>query len=132
MRKRRPPDPEPLAEHRALAEGWLRYNAGKPNEKNPGAWADDRLIDLLFDDPEAAWQVIDLMWRQAPDDRTLADIAAGPVEFLLTQHGDAFIDRVYLLARREPVFRKLLGAVWRNSMSEPVWEKLKSIAGSTF
>lgn len=132
MRNRNLPDPEPLPEHRALAEAWLRYNAGKSNEKNPEAWAGDRMIDLLFRDPEAAWQVINLIWRQATDDRTLADLAAGPVESLLAHHGEAFIDRLYLLARREPVFRKMLGAVWRNSMSEPVWQKLKSIAGPSF
>jgi hypothetical protein len=132
VKKRRQPYPEPLPEHRALAEAWLRYDAGKPNEKNPEAWADDRLMDLVCRDPEAAWQVIDLMWRQASDDQTLANIAAGPVEDLLADHGEAFIDRIYLLARREPVFRKLLGAVWRNSIHEPVWQKLKSIAGPEF
>ena len=133
MKKRKRLTTEPLPEHIALAEAWLRYNAGKPNEKNPDSWADDRLIDLLFGTPEEAWLIIDLIWRQTPDDdRILASLAAGPVESLLAHHGPAFIDRVTLLARREPTFRKLLGAVWRNTIPEPVWQKLKAIAGPEF
>ena len=122
----------PSAEHQALAAAWLHYSAGKYSERDPEFEAWDRLEDLVFHDPETGWAVIDLMWRDAADDRMLATIAAGPVEDLLVRHGDAFIDRVYLLARREPRFRKLLGAVWRNGMSEPVWQKLQSIAGPSF
>lgn len=130
LAQKRPPPP--LPEHQALAEAWLRCNAGKPNEKNPESWASDRMMDLIFGEPETAWQVIDLIWRLDHSDKVLADLAAGPVEDLLARHGEAFIDRITLLARREPTFRKLLGAVWRNSITEPVWEKLKSIAGPTF
>jgi hypothetical protein len=122
----------PLAEHQALAEAWLRGNAGPPNEKNPEFWACDRMMDLVLSDPETAWQVIDLIWRLDQSDKTLAYLAAGPVEDLLASHGEAFIDRITLLARREPTFRKLLGAVWRSGIHEPVWQKLKSIAGPSF
>lgn len=122
----------PLPDHQALAEAWLRCEAGPPNEKNRDFWAADRMRDLVSGDPETAWQVIDVIWRLDQSDRALANLAAGPVEDLLAHHGEAFIDRITLLARREPVFRKLLGGVWRNNIAEPVWQKLKSIAGPKF
>ena len=62
----------------------------------------------------------------------LAHLAAGPLEDLLVRHGPTFIERIYETARKEPVVRKMLGAVWRNSIAEPVWQRLKEIAGPSF
>ena len=90
------------------------------------------LDELVDREPETAWQVIDLIWRRDQDDWILANLAAGPVENLLARHGPAFIERIYVAARREPVFRRLLGGVWRSGMPEPVWRRLQEIAGQPF
>ena len=116
----------------ALAEGWIALQYAKGKDKEPHRWAFDRLDALLDREPEAAWRVIELIWRRDQSDFLLANLAAGPVEDLLVRHGPAFIERVYLTARREPVFRQMLGAVWRNSIAEPVWLRLKEIAGPPF
>jgi hypothetical protein len=54
-------------------------------------------------------------------------LSAGPIEDLLAQHGDAFIDRVEIEARRDPSFAKVLGGVWQNSMSDEVWKRLQTV-----
>lgn len=116
-----------------LADAWIALQRAPKHEREALFWAYQTLDALIDRDPESAWQVIDLIWRRAQDDdRILADLAAGPVEDLLGRHGPAFIERIYLTARQEPVFRKLLGAVWRNSIAEPVWQRLKEIAGESF
>lgn len=115
-----------------LADAWIALQSASKQERDALFWAWETLDVLVDRDPEMAWQVIDLIWRRDKEDMTLANLAAGPVEDLLVRHGAAFIERMYLIARREPVFRKLLGGVWRNSIAEPVWQRLKEIAGPSF
>ena len=124
-----------MADPRALTR-WPRPGSAippaSPTRRTRDGWAADRLDALISDIPKrrGASSTRSGAWQQS--DRVLANLAGGPVEDLLARHGEAFIDRIYLLARREPVFRQMLGAVWRNSISDPVWQKLKSIAGPTF
>lgn len=54
-------------------------------------------------------------------------LSAGPIEDLLARHGDVFIDRVEHGASGDPNFAKLLGGVWKNSMSDAVWERLQAV-----
>ena len=115
-----------------LANGWIALQGASRQEHDALFWAFETMHALVDRDPETAWRVIDLIWRRDQRDVILANLAAGPVEDLLARHGAAFIERVCLTARREPVFRKLLGAVWRNSIAEPVWQRLKQIAGPSF
>lgn len=95
-------------------------------------WSFEKLGDLIQKDPDAVWEVIQKIRDLDSTDLILANLAAGPVEDLLVYHGERFIDRVVVRARRDPVFRKLLGAVWRNEIPESVWKKLRAIAGPTF
>ena len=68
-----------------------------------------------------AWEAVDELGRRAPlaaldlvceavcrseDDATLAYIAAGPLEDLIVNHGERFIDRMEMEAAREPRFRR--------------------------
>jgi hypothetical protein len=62
-------------------------------ERNTKFWAFERLSDLVQENPEEAWNVIEAMRRLDGADSILANIAAGPLEDLLVRHGDKFIDR---------------------------------------
>ena len=79
--------------------------------------------------PEATWQAIVALSRQALTDQQIAVLAAGPLEDLLAYHGPAFIDRVEKEARVHRAFRHLLGGVWRSSIAEPVWRRVQAIRG---
>jgi hypothetical protein len=130
--RRDEPFPAPSPELDELADAWIALQKAPKQERDTLFWAFEKLDALIDHDPETAWRVIDLIWRRDQSDFMLAHLAAGPVEDLLVRHGPAFIERVYETARKEPVFRKLLGAVWRNSIAEPVWQRLKEIAGPSF
>ncbi len=64
--------------------------------------------------------------------RLLAVLAAGPLEDLLTHNGDAVIDQVDLLARRDPPFRRLLNGVWFNGINPGVHAKLSKYLGQSW
>ncbi|MGN2254352.1 DUF6869 domain-containing protein [Frateuria sp. GZRe12] len=54
----------------------------------------------------------------------LAALAAGPLEDLLAKNGGVVVDRVEMLARRNPHFRLLLNGVWGSSIKPQVLSKL--------
>jgi hypothetical protein len=52
-----------------------------------------------------------MLIADASDEKSLAYVAAGPLEDLLHKHGDVVIDRVELHARTDPKFRLALTGV---------------------
>lgn len=117
-------------EIRLISEGWIEHSLTRSNEATFWAW--ERLDNLVRYEPEEAWKVIEAITRASGNDATLANLAAGPVEDLLAKHGDQFIARIEALARKDGQFRKLLGGVWRNTITEKVWLRIKAVAGPPF
>ena len=77
---------------------------------------------------ESRWQgILNALRNTTPDPShpTFSNLAAGPLEDLLAQHGAEVIDRVVLEARRSPAFNLLLGGVWQNQMTDEVWSKVQ-------
>ena len=67
---------KPTTQEMLLATAWLDHRGS--------TWAWDALNDLIQSDPLAAWKIVHLMVAFAPDYGTLAAVAAGPVEDLLS------------------------------------------------
>lgn len=124
--------------HQRLAHGWLahhRAQSGKPG--GVSSLVSDDLFqfvidvdDLVRQDPEQAWLVIQLIFHACRDDLERACLAAGPLEDLLAKHGSSFIDRVEQVAENNSDFRELLVGVWRNGMPHPIWKRVQHAAGT--
>jgi hypothetical protein len=84
------------------------------------AWEEVR--ETVWSRPEDGWALILELIEAAPDDRVLASVAAGPLEDLLKNQPDQFIDRVEIQARRDPKFRRCLTGVW--GLSEKARDRL--------
>ncbi len=113
-----------------IAETWIAYHlwrAAQPRREHPtdlerkdedaraeqhGRWAWEAVDDLVHKEPEKAWSMILRLVELSPDDMTLANVAAGPLEDLLGLHAYAFIDRVEQQARADAKFRRCLSGVW--------------------
>jgi len=79
--------------------------------------------------PELCWDVIlEILNRIEPDpsNRLFQVLAAGPLEDLLANHGEAFVERVTAQAAKDPRFARLLGGVWRHTMSAEVWSAVQA------
>ena len=74
-----------------------------------------------------AWQFILATLARDSSDKILGMLAAGPLEDLLARHGRTVIARVETEARRQPLFAKLLGAVWQNAMPDDIWARVQAI-----
>jgi hypothetical protein len=79
------------------------------------------------DDPEEAWKVILSIWFLDQSQATMQNLSAGPIEDLLSQHGEKMISHLESEAKRDPSFAKLRGGVWRNRMSDEVWYRLQAV-----
>jgi len=109
------------------AGDWIKYWRA-PTSAEREAYvdaADD--YDLLRDEPETAWLLILEIHRQDQSMAIKQVLSAGLVEDLLALHGDAFIDRVETKAQQDPQFAKLLGGVWKFTMSDAVWTRLQAV-----
>ncbi len=107
-------------------------------EKLANEWIEDKTTqeslensvldwELPFSNPEVCLDVIvRILAKIEPttDNELLAILAAGPLEDLLTEHGEEVVDRVEVLARRSPEFRKLLNGIYDSDVKETVKLKL--------
>lgn len=75
------------------------------------------------------WQFILKVVAKRPSEWTLCMLAAGPIEDLIGECGDAFIDRIEVEARRDPVFRRALHGVWKSTSSQDVWNRIVQARG---
>jgi hypothetical protein len=78
------------------------------------------------DRAEQAWELILAINERSLSDDALAYLAAGPLEELLSYHGEAFIERVEERAKTDPKFNHLLGGVWQLFMTDAIWERVQA------
>jgi hypothetical protein len=100
-----------------LVDRWIRYHVERCKASDPlyPAWVE--VDELLRRDSEAGWRLTLELVMAAPDNQVLANVAAGPLEYLLTREPERFVDRVELEARRDLKFRRCLTGVWGLSAS---------------
>lgn len=117
-----------------LADSWIRmHHAVEESEDyKKNFWAYSELCDLCDDEPDDCFEVIELIRAKDGSDIIQSNLAAGPLEDLLSQHGEMFIDKIEQLAKNDIQFKKILGAVWQNSISDSVWSRIQRVASNSW
>ena len=118
-----------IEEVQRLASDWIE-SRGKYSD------AYDELDDLIQESPAAAFRVIEeIHWRicsEVPDYQLMGYLAAGPLEDLLSYHGERVIGDVEALAKEDPEFRKCLAGVWQNDMEDEMYARVQKAADSSW
>lgn len=113
-----------------IVTAWIaaeQAERGSP-EHEANWWAVSEVMDWSpVGDADRLWQFILETYKRDLPDKAIGALAAGPLEDLLSKRGADFIDRIEELARKDPKFNHLLGGVWRNTMSDEVWERVQRI-----
>lgn len=78
---------------------------------------------------ETLWRFIGKVVAERPSECALGMLAAGPLEDLIGERGEAFIDRIEAAAEHDPVFRRTLHGVWRSSASADIWTRIERVRG---
>ena len=91
---------------------------------DPPSEASEYVVPMNFTaSPEAQWKFIVAAFLSG-NKRTHAHLAAGPVEHLLGNHGDRYIDPIENMAADDPRFAKMLNGCNQYQMSGEVWRRL--------
>jgi len=117
-----------------LVNAWIaKYHADENTaEYNNNFWAFSSLSDMCDTEPDLCWELIEEIRKKDGSDIILANLAAGPLEDLLVNHGERFINLIEKQAKKDVQFRKLLGAVWQNDIDDKIWKRIKRVAGPSF
>ena len=73
---------------------------------------------------ETIWRFILKVIAKRPSEWTLGMLAVGPIEDLIGECGDEFIDRIEAAAQRDPIFRRTLHGIRGTTSSEDVWARV--------
>jgi hypothetical protein len=117
-----------------LAAIWIRFQRSPKGsvEYEELFWVVDRMMELCDSEPSAAWNVIQEAVALDQSDEILGMVGAGPFEDLMTNHGAFLIDKVESCARTNPAFRRMLGVVWKSTITDDVWIRLKALAPASW
>ena len=115
-----------------LLAGYMAHaEAVAHDRKDEHFWAFNAMIDVIWEDPESAWEVIVEVISRASDDATLGYVAAGPLEDLICEHPHLVIERVETRARQDARFRKAVAGVWgSNRMPKEIRARLDVIVAN--
>jgi hypothetical protein len=116
-----------------LVDAWIAFHTEpeKPLEQKEHWWAAQQVMEWMLPEaePESLWQFIIAAYKREMLDIAVASLAAGPLEDLLAHHGADYIEQVETLARQDPKFRHLLGGVWKNAMTDDIWQRIEAVRG---
>lgn len=121
-----------------LALDWIasrRIDPSGVKVSSCGHLAQFLLSDFPEEEPELTWQAIILVMGHYPtedffsENKTEAQqvcgvLSAGPVEDLLSYHGDEYIDQFEALAKCDRRMGWLLGGTWQFRMSDEIWDRV--------
>lgn len=91
------------------------------------AWVVEKVWDLCDDAPIDAFEFILAVLEKDISSTTMAILSAGPLEALLRKHGPRIISRIERRARRDVNFTKLLGHVWKDTLSSKIWTRVQHV-----
>ncbi|MCO5979350.1 DUF6869 domain-containing protein [Ideonella oryzae] len=117
------------SELQPLAKGWVAYWLTERDspEREALSWVSDREWDLVQDEPLLAWAMILEILKLDSSNKIQEVLAAGPLEDILAKHGPLVIELVESEAKGNPTFAKLLGGVWKNSMTDEIWARVQAV-----
>lgn len=114
---------------------WIAHHEStKHSKKTDVHWTDEYLINLSLTDGGDAelWKFVLNTYKKSLPDHVLALLAAGPLEDVLANNGQEYIEQTEVLARKDPQFKKLLRGVWKNSMSDELWARVCDARGTAW
>lgn len=113
-----------------IAEAWINISSTFESNKkfdDDVFFAGYELSELCYSNPETAWIIIKYIIDKTEEKIILSNLAAGPIETLLSAHGSDYINQVEEYARANERFRWTLGGVWQCLMPDDVWERVLNL-----
>ena len=121
--------------YRGAIDSYLQHVMRVRNGVVSGDDADRDSFEMYFNplitgpkpDPDLALDIVSELVGAAPDDESLAYIAAGPLQSIVVDVGPKLIDRIERLAGKSPRFRQALAAVSLVSADPDMAGRVKNV-----
>jgi tetratricopeptide (TPR) repeat protein len=114
----------------AFAKAWVDELRQPPSGSEPSDDEDrvgQSVVQMNFTaTAECQWKFVLAAIKHA-EDKELGHIAAGPIEHLLSTHGQEYIGLVEQQAASDPKFGRMMEGVWRHGMTDDVWDRVCEI-----
>ena len=114
-----------------IAKSWLSYY--KTGDKK-FLWATEYLLELTQENPKRSWIIIILiinliesMTDNSWKDFIISNLAAGPMEELLSNYGEIIIPLLEEGCKKNNELIKLLNMCYKHNMNNIIWGKIKSL-----
>ena len=123
-----PPGDLPVARLAERFLGYLRDTVARETvDDHPEFWTYALVSDLAADAPDLGLATVLMCLAGAETPEEAAQIAAGPLEDLIAQHGPALIDEIEVLATRAPRFAYALTGVWpQGNQASLLWARVEA------
>src|SRR4051794_15765132 len=101
----------------SLAVEWIAHWKAPEGsiERDSLSWTSDKEWELIRQAPLDGWRLILTILKLDRSSDIQEVLSAGPLEDLLSYHGESMIAAVEREARSNPSFASLLGGVWQNA-----------------
>ena len=115
-----------------VAQAWVTMHLAAEDSQtyDENFWSYEAVSEMCDSEPEQCLAVIELILSLSDDDKIVSNLAAGPVEDLLVKHGSLVIKPIIASAKSHPLWKRMLGAVWKNDIQDSVWLEVQAVAGA--
>jgi hypothetical protein len=113
-----------------IASGWIAEYSSPNKDRLDSERIDDfwnQLTDLVYGKHENAWNIILRIIDKTDDKFVISNVAAGPLESLIAQHGSIYLKQIEAKARSSPKFCFALTVVWQNFTPDDLWQQIQGI-----
>ena len=125
-----------------LAADWIACRGEVGSDASNGL-AQFLLLDFPREEPQLTWETIILVVKAYPEADFYSEaateaqaacslLAAGPVEDLLSFHGQDFIDRFEREAHLDRRVAWVLGGAWQFQMNDEIWDRVRLVSDETY
>lgn len=108
-----------MSELRQLATAWAASQEIE-SERTEAQWAPIFAVHELLERPEDLWEFILVAEPICTSDAAFAMLGTGPLEDLIQEYGEAFVERIECQAKESPRFAQLFGHVWVPAGQDPI------------
>ncbi len=118
-----------MGRFKSLVTTWIELQSLAPGDPSHlrCEWAAVELNMLCLENPSEAWNVVKEVFESSEDPWVLENLGAGPLETLLSVHGDNTLQEVRIYSRQQPRFLKVLAHVWTHALPPDVAEQVASL-----
>jgi hypothetical protein len=112
-----------------VAKSWIRMHNAEINsdEYEEEFWSFEKLDGLCRKSPNEAWALIVEIYENHAGEKIESNLAAGPLEDLLVNHGRQILKLIDGYCENSSGFVGVLKMVWQNSMPDDVWGELQKL-----